>query len=203
MAAKINASNWNGIAKKYSSIKESRRNSVFPAIIKKLQRLKISRLLDYGGGDGYFAKSCVQLPIAELYTYDPAPDMLKLAKEKTQRCSRINVIGETDQLESGTFDVVTFNAVWMCLPDWRSCMNALVDIYRLLRPLGHLIVSVTHPCFRSVKYENFAADFDMRNYLSYGVKFPVHIFENEKALTVVDTHWNLTAMSKQLKEVGF
>ena len=101
------------------------------------------------------------------------------------------------------FDIVTMNAVWMCLPTHSYCIEVLSNINKLLKPNGVLIASVTHPCFRAVEFSTYHTNFDPHNYLQNGIEFQVKIHDKAKNIIITDTHWNLTAMSSQLKESGF
>jgi hypothetical protein len=79
----------------------------------------------------------------------------------------------------------------------------LKNIAGHLRPNGHLIASVTHPCFRTCKFFGYSTDFDNRDYFNDGTLFNVTIYDGKRELHIVDTHWSLTAMSSQLNESGF
>jgi SAM-dependent methyltransferase len=161
-------------------------------------------LLDYGGGDGKFAVLCAEsLPVQEIVTYDPAPGMTALARSLCGNFKQIRVTDATQKIQSGIFDVVTFNAVWMCLTTRKTCLDTLSEIARLLRSNGRLVASVTHPCFRTCKFENYSTDFNNRDYFNDGTLFNVTIYDENRELHIVDTHWSLTAMSSQLNESGF
>jgi hypothetical protein len=113
------------------------------------------------------------------------------------------VVEATQEISAGTFDVVTLNTVWMCLTSRQACLNTLSEIARLLRSNGTLIASVTHPCFRTCNFSDYFTDFDNRDYFKDGSLFNVTINEGQRELQIVDTHWNLSAMSSQLSESGF
>jgi SAM-dependent methyltransferase len=160
--------------------------------------------LDYGGGDGKFAVFCAEsLSLQEIVTYDPAPRMTSLARSLCADFNQIRVTDAIQEIESGIFDVVTFNGVWMCLTSREACLGALSEIARLVRSNGRLIASVTHPCFRTCKFSNYFTDFNNRDYFNDGTLFNVTIREGNRELHIVDTHWSLTAMSSQLNESGF
>jgi hypothetical protein len=116
---------------------------------------------------------------------------------------QIRVTESTEEIQSGIFDVVTFNAVWMCLTSREVCLDTLKKIARLLRSNGRLVASVTHPCFRTCKFPGYFTDFDNRDYFNEGTLFNVTIHDGKRELHIVDTHWSLTAMSSQLNESGF
>ena len=200
----MNVTDWNAIADAYSEIDDPEERAVLTFIQGKLTTLRPTRLLDYGGGTGKFAALCAEsLPIQEIVTYDPAPQMTALARSMCADFKQIRVTGATWEIQSGTFDVVTFNGVWMCLTSREACLETLSSIARVLRPNGRLIASVTHPCFRTCKFPNYSTDFSDRDYFNDGTLFNVTINDGKHELHIVDTHWSLTAISSQLRESGF
>ena len=200
----MNVTDWNAIADAYSEIDDPEGRAVLTSVLEKLTTLRPKRLLDYGGGDGKFAVLCAEsLPLQEVVTYDPAPRMTSLARLLCANFKQIRVTDAIQEIQSGIFDVVTLNGVWMCLTSREACLNALKNIARLLRPNGHLIASVTHPCFRTCKFLGHSTDFNNRDYFNDGTLFNVTIRDEKRELHIVDTHWSLTAMSSQLNEAGF
>ncbi len=150
---------WDAIADAYFDMDDLQERSVVAFIREKLATLQPKRLLDYGGGDGKFAVLCAEsLPLQEIVTYDPAPRMTSLARSLCANFKQIRVTDAIQEIESGIFDVVTFNAVWMCLASRAACLDALSEIARLFRSDGHLVASVTHPCFRTGKFSNYFTD---------------------------------------------
>jgi hypothetical protein len=129
--------------------------------------------------------------------------MTSLARSLCANFKQIRVTEAIEEIQSGIFDVVTFNAVWMCLTSREACLDTLSGIARLLRSNGSLVASVTHPCFRTCKFSNYFTDFDNRDYFNDGTLFNVTIYDAKRELHIVDAHWSLTAMSSQLNESGF
>jgi SAM-dependent methyltransferase len=200
----MNITDWNAIADAYSEIDDPEGRAVLTFIREKLTRLQPKRLLDYGGGDGKFAVLCAEsLSLQEIATYDPPPKMTALARSLCAAFKQIRVTGAIEEIQPGLFDVVTFNAVWMCLTSREACLDTLSGIARLLRSNGRLIASVTHPCFRTCKFPNYFTDFSNRDYFNDGTLFNVTIYDEKRELHIVDTHWSLTAMTSQLNESGF
>ena len=200
----MNITDWNAIAHAYSEIDDPEGRTVLTFVREKLTTLRPKRLLDYGGGDGKFAVLCAEtLPLQEVVTFDPAPRMTSLARSLCANFKQIRVTDAIQEIESGKFDVVTLNGVWMCLTTREACLDTLKNIARLLRPNGHLIASVTHPCFRTCKFSGYSTDFNNRDYFSEGTLFNITIRDGKRELRVVDTHWSMTAMSSQLNEAGF
>jgi SAM-dependent methyltransferase len=178
--------------------------AVLAFIREKLTTLQPKRLLDYGGGTGKFAVLCAEsLPLQEIVTYDSAPRMTSLARSLCADFKQIRVTDAIEEIQSRIFDVVTFNAVWMCLTSREACLGVSSEIARLLRSNGRLVASVTHPCFRTCRFPNYFTDFNNRDYFNDGTLFNVTIHDGKRELHIVDTHWSLTAMSSQLNESGF
>jgi SAM-dependent methyltransferase len=200
----MNVTDWNAIADAYFEIDDPHERAVLTFVRDKLTTLQPKRLLDYGGGDGKFAVLCAKsLSIQEIVTYDPAPRMTSLARPLCKDFKQIRVTEATQEIQSGIFDVVTFNAVWMCLTSRAACLNTLSEIARLLHSNGRLVASVTHPCFRTCKFSDYFTDFDNRDYFNDGTLFNVTISNGKRELHIVDTHWSLTAMTSQLNKSGF
>ena len=199
----MNVTDWNAIADAYFDVDDPHERAVLTFIREKLTTLQPKRLLDYGGGDGKFALLCAEsLSLQEIVTYDPAPRMTSLARSLCADFKQIRVTEAIEKIESGIFDVVTLNAVWMCLTSRQACLDTLSEIARLLRSNGQLIASVTHPCFRTCRFSDYFTDFNTRDYFNDGTLFNVTIHDG-KELRIVDTHWSLTAMSSQLSASGF
>ena len=200
----MNVTDWNAIADAYFDMDDPQGRAVLAFAREKLRRLQPKRLLDYGGGDGKFAILCAEsLQVQEIVTYDPAPRMTSLARALCANFNQTRVTGTIEEIQSGIFDVVTFNAVWMCLRSRAACLDTLKEIASLLRSNGHLIASVTHPCFRMCKFSGYSTDFNNRDYFNEGTLFNVTISDGKRELYIVDTHWSLTGMSSQLNESGF
>jgi len=200
----MNVTDWNTIADAYFEMDDPEGRSVLTFIREKLRAFQPKRLLDYGGGDGKFAILCAEsLSLQEIVTFDPAPKMTSLARSLCADFKQIRVTETINEIKPGIFDVVTLNGVWMCLTSREACLNTLSEIAKLLRPNGHLIASVTHPCFRTSKFSNYSTDFDNRDYFNDATLFNVTIHDGKRELRIVDTHWSLTAMSSQLQESGF
>ncbi len=199
------AMDWGQVADVYSEIDESRFKTVFPKTLEILDHLNCQWLLDFGAGDGRFVEEWLSRnPNAKAVAYDPAPEMVNRARNRLQRFgNRAKVIRDLNEIQGESFDVVTFHAVWMCLPTVDDCLDCLRSAYRLLAERGKFIASVTHPCFRDRQFSTFRTSFDMTNYGLNGTSFQVTIFDERKNLTITDYHWNLSEMSRQLKQSGF
>ena len=120
----MNVTDWNAIADAYSDINDPKGRPVLGFIREKLAALQPKRLLDYSGGDGKFALLCAEsLSLQEIVTSDPAPRMTSLARSLCADFKQIRVTKAIQEIESGIFDVVTFNGVWMCLTSHARLMD--------------------------------------------------------------------------------
>src|SRR3954454_16778143 len=129
----MNVTEWNAIADAYSEIDDPEERAVLTFIRGRLSTIQPKRLLDYGGGDGKFAVMCAEsLSPQEIVTYDPAPRMTALARSLCADFKQIHVTDAIEEVQSGIFDVVTFNGVWMCLASREPCLDVLSAIATLL-----------------------------------------------------------------------
>lgn len=185
------------LAGEYVAVADDRDLTVFPLLRETIRACCARTLLDYGGGDGRFARSCAELGLERVVTFDPSPQMTALAAG-----SALRAVQSTSDLEDGAFDVVTCNGVWMCWTTGAECVAALSEIRRLLAAGGVLLASVTHPCFRDRAFATYRTDFDPRSYLADGTPFRVRVFDGEREVELEDTHWSLGAMTRQLAASG-
>jgi len=105
-------------------------------------------VLDVGCGLGYAATQYVQRADIEMHAIDYAENMIEgahdlLDKNYPELKDRINFqhASVTDlPYESNTFDVVTSSRCLMALLDWELQKDALVEINRVLKPGGVLVL---------------------------------------------------------------
>lgn len=199
----MTVTDWNRVAEQFSKLREeSRLQLVFPFVRDLLVERGVKTLLDYGGGDGRFALSLKLAGISHIAVYDPSEQMRSLAQEICAG-NDIRILAALDHLHDHSFDAVTLNAVWMCLETESAVRSVFHEAQRLLAPGGALIASVTHPCFRENTFSTFSTEFRNEDYLRNGTQFAVRVSDGTDLVTLRDTHWNLSAMSRQLAEAGF
>jgi SAM-dependent methyltransferase len=193
---------WNEIARSYSHVENSRRTIVFPFVRDRLKESKPVRLLDFGCGDGAFSLMCRDVAGA-IFNYDISAEMNSLARESCAGVAGISVLATLDEVDPGSLDAITMNAVWMCLPTAEACANTLRQMHTLLRSGGWFLASITHPCFRDRRFSSYTTEFDPRNYLMNGTSFKVRVFDRNSSVEFTDTHWNFSAVTEQLADAGF
>ncbi len=189
-----------------SRVQESRFLVVFPFVAELLAQSRPESVLDYGGGDGWFARHFLSSITEYCVTFDRDRRMTALAKRQCAGVANVVVATARGEILTGGFAAVVMNAVWMEWQTERKCQQYLREIRTALRPGGQLIASVTHPCFRDRSFSTFETEFDAQDYLKNGVPLLVTFRRGYRwhgSRHVVDTHWNLEAMSRQLKCAGF
>jgi SAM-dependent methyltransferase len=191
------------LAESYTAVADDRRETVFPLLLARLREASAGgRLLDFGGGDGEFARLASELPLERILTYDLSPAMTALAARRCAGFPRVTAVGTTADLTAGELDAVVSNGVWMCWQTEVDCITNLGEIARLLSPGGTFIASVTHPCFRDGRFATYRTDFDPALYLEDGTRFRVKVFDGTQQVELEDTHWSLGAMTRQLRAAG-
>ena len=122
-------------------------------------------ILDAGCGTGYlcrlFAKQGAQVtgvePAASLFAY-------AVEREQTERLG-IDYIQEDLSvltLDHMAFDIVVANMVFMDIPDYQSAIQHCINV---LKPGGHFIFSLLHPCFDEVNRPDFEKGYRTKGYI--------------------------------------
>jgi trans-aconitate methyltransferase len=194
---------WNEQSDTFARIEDVSRTDLWRWMEDRIRRERPEQLLDYGCGDGRFLARCAELPVRTIVGYDSSPRMREIAALTTADRANVRVVDRTDLLPVGGADLITLNAVWMCLESDAECCAVLGEVRRLLRPEGLLLASVTHPCFRRFAFSTFQASFDDRSYLADGAQFTVRFGDDHGQMEITDTHWSLAAMTSQLRRSGF
>jgi len=195
---------WDPIAAEYAELHDGRLDTVFPHALERLRERGAKRVLDYGGGPGIFIERWLDAGGAAAAYYDVSGEMRALAARRfAARGQTVKQVEDTRAWADGTFDAVTFHAVWMCLPTREACRTTLTEIARLLKPAGCLLVSVTHPCFRDREFSTFRPMLHPDDYLNEGAKFSVVMQDRGRSVTFEDYHWSLGESVRQLVEAGF
>jgi SAM-dependent methyltransferase len=102
------------------------------------------RVLDVGCGSGPLSAELVQRG-ADVVGFDSSPAMIRLAEVRRLRSASFRVADLSEPLEflaDQTFDVVVASLVFHYLRDW---IPPLVELRRVLRPHGVLVISTHHP----------------------------------------------------------
>jgi len=180
----------------------SQENSLHPKVIRHIEQLDGSLLLDFGCGDGRILHRVPENWVIE--AYDPNKEILKICRSSLG--DRVaNFFSKVEDI-SKKYDVILLGMVLLCLEDEQQVLDVFRHCHRLLNPGGSLLITTTHPCFRfdhfsNVKFKMF--NVDKFNYLRNGEKFDVTISDlEENDVTFTDYHWTLDFTSRALFETG-
>jgi ubiquinone/menaquinone biosynthesis C-methylase UbiE len=116
-----------------------------PAVVAMVGPVADLRVLDVGCGPGLYAGELVARGARFVLGIDASAEMVRLASEKVRgpvEFRRHDLAEPLDWLDDGTFDLAVMALVIHHVEDRRS---ALVEIARVLRPAGRLVVSTHHP----------------------------------------------------------
>lgn len=144
------------LAEAYAAAVDTKPHNAYyerPATLSLLPDVRGKRVLDAGCGPGVYSEWLVEHE-AEVVALDASPKMVELARRRLG--GRVDVrqadlSKPLDFLDSSSFDVVLSPLVLEYVEDWRT---PFAEFYRVLRPAGHLVFSVTHPFFDYVYFKS-------------------------------------------------
>ncbi|MBD8078355.1 methyltransferase domain-containing protein [Cellulosimicrobium arenosum] len=164
-----------------------------PAMVRLAGDVRGHRILDAGCGSGPLSAE-LRARGAIMTGLDGSPAMIELARRRLGDDVPLHVadLAEPLPFADDTFDDVVASLVLHYLEDW---VAPLVEIKRVLKPGGRLILSVNHPTAHVINHpdeDNFATR-------QYSETFEL---DGEPAVL---TFWNrpLRAMSEAFAEAGF
>ena len=143
------------LAEAYAAVGETKPHNAYyerPATLSLLPEIKGKRILDAGCGPGIYSEWLIKNG-AHVTAFDVSPKMIKLAKQRLGKTADVRLADMSkplDFLQSASFDVVLSPLVLDYIEGWRSIF---AEFYRLLRPSGHFIFSVTHPFSDYIYYK--------------------------------------------------
>jgi SAM-dependent methyltransferase len=168
------------LAEAYAAVIDTKPHNAYcerPATLSLLPDVKNKRVLDAGCGPGIYSEWLIEHG-AEVVAVDASLKMVGLAKRRLGGRAEVRQadLGQPlDFLGDSSFDVVLSPLVLEYVEDWRG---AFAECYRVLRPGGHLIFSVTHPFsdylyYKSVNYyETELVGCEWRGFESVKVNMP-------------------------------
>lgn len=147
------------LAEAYASVVDTKPHNAYcerPATLSLLPEVKNKRVLDAGCGPGVYSEWLLEHG-AEVVAVDASLKMVELARQRLGGAAEVrqaDLSKPLDFLPDASFDVVLSPLVLEYIEDWSG---VFAECYRILRPEGHFIFSVTHPFsdylyFKSVNY---------------------------------------------------
>jgi SAM-dependent methyltransferase len=140
---------YEALAEAYASAVETKPHNAYyerPATLSLLPEVAGRRVLDAGCGPGVYSEWLVGRG-AEVTAVDASPKMVELARRRLGTTAEVRLADLGRPLAflgDSSFDVVLSPLVLEYVADWR---HTFAEFYRILRPAGWLVCSVTHPLF--------------------------------------------------------
>ena len=155
---------WNETVKSYFEAADITNEEVnFPAIMRGLGEIQGQTILDYGCGNGRFARRIEQMGATNVIGVDLAPAMIDLAKTIDSN-SRVEYYANLDNtlsfLADNSIDKVMANLVFMMSPTKEDMQQAFREIHRVLKEGGVFVYLVTHPAFIERGAHDYRNEFD-------------------------------------------
>jgi SAM-dependent methyltransferase len=143
------------LAEAYAAVVETKPHNAYyerPATLSLLPDVKGKKVFDAGCGPGIYSQWLIKNG-ANVTAVDASPKMIELAKQRLGENADVRLADMSkplDFLESANFDIVLSPLVLDYIENWYSVFG---EFYRLLRPSGYFIFSVTHPFFDYIYYK--------------------------------------------------
>ncbi|MBA3714656.1 MAG: class I SAM-dependent methyltransferase [Pyrinomonadaceae bacterium] len=147
---------YEALAEAYAAVIDTKPHNAYyerPTTISLLPEVKGRRVLDAGCGPGVYSEWLVEHG-AEVVGVDASPKMVELAKQRlgtTADVRQADLSNPLTFLDSSSFDIVLSSLVLEYIEDWGS---TFAEFYRVLRPAGHLVFSITHPFFDYIYFKS-------------------------------------------------
>jgi SAM-dependent methyltransferase len=137
------------LAEAYAAVVDTKPHNAYydrPATLSLLPEVRGKRVLDAACGPGVYAEWLLSHG-AEVVAVDASPKMVELARRRLGEALDIrqaDLSRPLNFLEDESFDVVLSPLTMEYIEDWHGTFG---EFYRVLRPGGHFVLSVTHPFF--------------------------------------------------------
>ncbi|MDQ3252322.1 MAG: class I SAM-dependent methyltransferase [Acidobacteriota bacterium] len=147
---------YESLAEAYAAAIDTKPHNAYyerPTTLSLLPKVKGKRVLDAGCGPGVYSEWLIERG-AEVVAVDASPKMVELAKQRLGTASDVRQADLSKPLTflgSSSFDMVLSPLVLEYVEDWGS---TFAEFYRVLRPDGHLVFSVTHPFFDYIYFKS-------------------------------------------------
>lgn len=116
-------------------------------ILESLSPKSAVKILDFGAGDATLARYISEiLPEAEIYCYEPSPELLEQAEENLSTHLEIKITGNLTDLPVSQFDYIFCLEVLEHLPE-KLILPTLEQISQLLQTSGSMVFSVPNEIF--------------------------------------------------------
>lgn len=161
--AKPTNTSWEHVADWYDRLvgdegSDYHRNVVLPAAIEMLAPKPGQRLLDLCCGTGVLCRRLAELGLAEVVGVDTSPAMIQAAKTRAAAANLRYMQADARDLGTladGSFDLA---ACLMAVHDVDDVQAMLRSLAASLKPGGHAVLIMMHPCFRIPRQSSWGWD---------------------------------------------
>lgn len=184
---------------------------IFPAFTRAMGDLAGKVVLDYGCGNGRYARILAALGTAQVIGVDLSANMIASATA-ADPAARVQYHHLPDNrltpLADAAVDVVVANMVFMMSPSKADLLQSFAEIQRVLRPSGLFIYCITHPAFIDKEAHDGRRVFegDGFQYLKEGYRYRFTM-KNHQGEHIdggfYDYHYTLTTYLQGTLDAGF
>ena len=142
---------WDQAARDYLTAQDDEAiDVIFPAFTHAIGDLTDQVIVDYGCGDGRYARQLAAMGARQVIGVDMSPTMIAeaIAAEPASTVQYyVTADNRLTPLADGSVDIVVANMVFMMSPTKADLVQSFSEIQRILKPGGRLIYCITHPAF--------------------------------------------------------
>ncbi len=198
---------------KKSKIYKQRKINLYllmPAIkraIEFCQKTPRSTLLDVACGNGGYHNIVLKEKL-EYSGFDISPDMIKKAKEDYPN-GKFKLASSTDFAKDydEKFDLVLINMLLPALETQDMIKKTLIEVKKVLKENGNIIISIGHPCFNHYMQKNIFkrtdVNTDFKGYFQPDIKFKVSQKFDGQEFIFTDYHRSLSNYINNIIDSGF
>jgi|GEM_PF-3033212 len=184
---------------------------IFPTFTRYIGDLAGKVVVDYGCGNGRYARMLEAMGAGQVIGVDMSHTMITAAIA-ADPASRVQYYELPDNrlapLSDGSVDIVVANMVFMMSPSKSELIQSFSEIQRVLKPGGKLIYCITHPAFIDKDAYDCRRAFedDGFHYLKEGYRYRF-ILKGEHDEDIdggfYDYHYTLTTYIQTTIDAGF
>jgi ubiquinone/menaquinone biosynthesis C-methylase UbiE len=137
------------MAESYNNLIEHKAHNAYydrPNTLSLIPEVKGKSILDAACGPGKYAQILLSQG-ADVTGFDISPRMVEFAKERNKDSGTFfvhDLATPLQMLDKESFDIVLCALALHYLQDWTLTIQ---EFYRILKPEGHLVISIEHPFF--------------------------------------------------------
>ena len=201
---------WSENPEKFNSVEHtSQKNVLHPLLADLINDEKPKLMLDFGCGDGRILKMINKGTSIDVY--DKNAEMLEIAKYNVG--DRINqYYNDITLIPNNHYDIVLLTMVLICIDNPTEFRKVLLNINRVKKISGLVIIAEPHPCFRDRLFSNVSTSYFNNQpfkYLNDCEPFDITIEDPETiedqmppSVTFTDFHKSLSFTLNKIIEAG-